>query len=150
MLAFARRSTHEAWCSTHNIFVQYALRAALYNELTVGDTLIFHALGVKWDWSLPDVSRHSRKAVQSGFLSAKAYRAKDMLRAEWYVICKQTRVRISSRYLGSTTVSYWRKVSSVESIEIAGGRPPRLVPSLSLSPAPANRNDSFTRLGRVR
>ena len=62
---------HEAWCSTHNIFVQYAFRAVLYNDLTVGDTLILHALGVKWDRSLPDVSRRPRKAAQSGLLSAK-------------------------------------------------------------------------------
>src|SRR5215469_5280061 len=60
---------HEAWCSAENVFVQYAFRAVLYNDLTVGDTLILHALGVKWDRSLPDVSRHSRKAVQSGLLS---------------------------------------------------------------------------------
>jgi hypothetical protein len=41
------------------------------NDLTVGDTLILHALGVKWDRSLPDVSRHSRKAAQSSLLSSK-------------------------------------------------------------------------------
>ena len=64
-------TTHEAWCSTHNVFVQYASRAVLCNDLTVGDTLILHALGVKWDRSLPDVSRRSRKAAQSGLLSAK-------------------------------------------------------------------------------
>ena len=64
-------TTHEAWCSTHNVFVQYAFRAVLNNDLTVGDTLILHALGVKWDRSLPDVSRHSRKAAQSGLLNAK-------------------------------------------------------------------------------
>ena len=63
-------TTHEAWCGTHNVFVQYAFRAVLYNDLTVGDTII-HALGVKWDRSLPDVSRHSRKAAQSGLLRAK-------------------------------------------------------------------------------
>jgi hypothetical protein len=64
-------TTHEAWCSTHNVFVQYAFRAVLYNDLTVGDALILHALGVKWDRSLPDVSRHSRKAAQSSLLSSK-------------------------------------------------------------------------------
>lgn len=62
---------HEAWCSTHNVFVQYAFRAVLNNDLTVGDTLILHALGVKWDRSLPDVGRHSRTAAQSGLLHAK-------------------------------------------------------------------------------
>jgi hypothetical protein len=64
-------TTHEAWCITHNVFVQYAFRAVLDNALTIGDTLILHALGVKWDRSLPDVSRHSRRAAQSGLLSAK-------------------------------------------------------------------------------
>jgi len=64
-------TAHEAWCSTHNLFVQYAFRTVLCNDLTVGDTLILHALGVKWDRSLPDVGRHSRKAAQSGILKAK-------------------------------------------------------------------------------
>ena len=64
-------TTHEAWCSTHNIFVQYAFQAVLTNDLTVGDTLILHALGVKWDRSMPDVSRHSRKAAQSVLSTAK-------------------------------------------------------------------------------
>jgi len=44
---------------------------SLYNDLSVGDTLILHALGVKWDRSLPDVSRRSRKAAQSSLLSAE-------------------------------------------------------------------------------
>jgi hypothetical protein len=66
-------TAHEIWCSTHNIFVQYAFRAVLHNDLTVGDTLILHALGVKWDRSLPDVSRHSRKAAQSGLLRPKRF-----------------------------------------------------------------------------
>ena len=64
-------TTHEAWCSTHNVFVQYAFLAVVNNDLTIGDTLILHALGVKWDGSLPDVGRHVRKAGQSGLLSAK-------------------------------------------------------------------------------
>ena len=64
-------TTHEAWCGTHNVFVQYAFLAVLNNDLTIGDTLILHALGVKWDRSLPDVSRHAPKAAQRGLLSAK-------------------------------------------------------------------------------
>jgi hypothetical protein len=64
-------TAHEAWCSTHNVLIQYAFLAVLYNDLTVGDTIILHALGVKWDRSLPDVSRHSRKAAQSSLLRAK-------------------------------------------------------------------------------
>jgi hypothetical protein len=62
---------HEAWCSTHNVFVQYAFLAVLNNDLTIGDTLILHALGVKWDRSSPDVSEHARKAAQRGLVSAK-------------------------------------------------------------------------------
>ncbi|HEX8893777.1 MAG TPA: hypothetical protein VF783_10660 [Terriglobales bacterium] len=64
-------TTHEAWCSTNNVSVQYAFGAVLYNDLTIGDTLILHALGVKWDRSSPDVSKHSRRVAESGLLSAK-------------------------------------------------------------------------------
>ena len=64
-------TAHEAWCSTHNIFMQYAFRAVLYNDLTIGDTLILHALGVKWDRSLPDVAKDMRRAAESGLPSAK-------------------------------------------------------------------------------
>ena len=53
------------------VSVQYAFRAVLCNDLTIGATLILHALGVKWDRSLPDVSRHSRRAAESSLLSAK-------------------------------------------------------------------------------
>jgi len=53
------------------VFVQHAFLAVLNNDLTIGDTLILHALGVKWDRSLPDVSRRTRTAAQSGVLSAK-------------------------------------------------------------------------------
>ena len=64
-------TSHEAWCSTHNVCVQYAFQAVLYNDLSVGDTIILHALGVKWDRSLPDVSRRPQEAAQSGLLGAK-------------------------------------------------------------------------------
>jgi hypothetical protein len=64
-------NSHEPWCRAHNVFVEYAFLAVLNNDLSIGDTLILHALGVKWDRSLPDVSRHSRKAGKSGLLSAK-------------------------------------------------------------------------------
>ena len=50
-------NTHEAWCSTHNVLIQYAFLAVLNNELTIGDTLILHALGVKWDRSLRDIGK---------------------------------------------------------------------------------------------
>jgi hypothetical protein len=40
--------------------------------LGIGDTLILHALGVKWDRSLPDVADGGHKAVQSGWLSTKS------------------------------------------------------------------------------
>ena len=66
-------TTHEAWCSTHNVSVQYAFRAVLNNDLTIGDTLILHALGVKWDRSLPDVSRRSRKTAPSRLQSAERW-----------------------------------------------------------------------------
>ena len=59
-------------CSTHNIVVQSAFRAVLYNDLGIRDTLILHALGVKWDRSLPDVADGRHKAVQSGWLSTKS------------------------------------------------------------------------------
>jgi hypothetical protein len=65
-------TAHEAWCSTHNIVVQYAFRAVLDNDLSIGDTLILHALGVKWDRSLPDVADGLQKAVQSSLLSTKS------------------------------------------------------------------------------
>src|SRR5262249_44723376 len=64
-------TSHEAWCSTHNMFVQYAFRAVLYNDLSIGDTLILHALGAKWDRSLLDVADGRKKAVQSGLLTTK-------------------------------------------------------------------------------
>ena len=70
-------TTHEAWCGTHNVFVQYAFLAVLNNDLTIGDTLILHALGVKWDRSLPDVSRRTRTAAQRGVLSAKRLSSKE-------------------------------------------------------------------------
>jgi hypothetical protein len=62
-------TTHEAWCSTRNVLVQYAFSAVLNNDLTIGDSLILHALGVKWDRSLPDVSSHERAAAQRGVLT---------------------------------------------------------------------------------
>ena len=41
---------HEAWCSTQNINVRYAFQIAAHLEvLSVQDSLILHALGVKWD-----------------------------------------------------------------------------------------------------
>ena len=64
-------NTHEAWCSTHNVFVQYAFLAVLNNDLTIGDTLMLHALGVKWDRSLPDDSRPTRTTKQRGELSER-------------------------------------------------------------------------------
>ena len=65
-------TVHEAWCSTHNIAVQYAFRAVLYNDLSIGDILILHALGVKWDRSLPNVADSRQKAAQSSLLSTKS------------------------------------------------------------------------------
>ena len=65
-------TAHEAWCSTHNIVVRSVFRAVLYNDLDIGDTLILHALGVKWDRSLPDVADGLQKAVQSSLLSTKS------------------------------------------------------------------------------
>ena len=65
-------TAHEAWCIAHNLFVQYAFQAVINNDLTIGDTLILHALGVKWDRSLLDVADGRKKAVQSGLLTTKS------------------------------------------------------------------------------
>jgi hypothetical protein len=40
---------HESWCVTESANVHYAFQAVLDpNQLTVGDHLILHALGVAW------------------------------------------------------------------------------------------------------
>jgi len=42
-------TTHETWCITCNIVVRYAYAIVLDNQqMTVGDELILHALGVEW------------------------------------------------------------------------------------------------------
>jgi hypothetical protein len=40
---------HESWCVTQSATVRYAFQAALDpNQLSLGDELILHALGVAW------------------------------------------------------------------------------------------------------
>jgi hypothetical protein len=40
---------HESWCATQSANVHYAFRAALDpGQLSLGDKLILHALGVAW------------------------------------------------------------------------------------------------------
>src|ERR1700675_4565690 len=47
---------HEPWCSLLNSFVRYAFRIVSEPTIiTIGDTLILHALGVKW--VQPDAGR---------------------------------------------------------------------------------------------
>jgi len=42
-------TSHEAWCITCNAVVRYAYGLVLdRSQLTVGDELILHALGVEW------------------------------------------------------------------------------------------------------
>ena len=42
-------ATHETWCLTCNIVVRYAYGIVLdARRLTLGDTIILHALGVQW------------------------------------------------------------------------------------------------------
>jgi hypothetical protein len=41
---------HERWCQTLNSVVSYACKiAASPDELTIGDSIILHSLGVRWD-----------------------------------------------------------------------------------------------------
>lgn len=41
--------SHEHWCCTQNLNVQYAFQVVYYPErLTCHDSLILHALGVTW------------------------------------------------------------------------------------------------------
>lgn len=42
-------TSHETWCITCNTIVRYAFRIVLDGcQLTLGDELILHALGVEW------------------------------------------------------------------------------------------------------
>jgi hypothetical protein len=43
-------TSHETWCITRNLFVRYAFAIVLDGrQLTLGDELILHALGVEWN-----------------------------------------------------------------------------------------------------
>jgi len=42
-------TSHERWCPTLNPVVSYACRIVVSrNELTIGDAIILHSLGVQW------------------------------------------------------------------------------------------------------
>ena len=43
-------TSHEPWCSTHNLNVRYAFQVISYPDcLSRHDAIILHALGVTWE-----------------------------------------------------------------------------------------------------
>ena len=53
---------HEPWCITNNELIQYAYQAVLNaDNLSLGDHITLHALGVRWMANAPRVSTGGRE-----------------------------------------------------------------------------------------